>query len=287
MRVVLAGMLFAAVFGILLVSIYWFAAPPRTNILILGLDARPGEGMVTRTDTIILVTVDPEQPYVGMLSIPRDLYVNIPGYGMDRINVAHVLGENEAPGRGPRLAAETIEQNFLVPVDRTLRLNLEGFVAIVDAAGGVTIDVENYFIDYEYPTADYGTMVVEFYPGEQHMDGARALQYARVRHGASDFERIARQQQVLAGLARQLLRPANLGRLPAVYAAFAGHVDTDLSLLDAILLAPAVLWVGPNGIDHRILDRDMAVGATTAQGAAVLEPQWAVIQPLLDEMFRK
>jgi LCP family protein required for cell wall assembly len=268
-----------------LVALYNIFPPPRTNLLILGLDSRPGQGDVTRTDTIILATVDPAGPYVGALSIPRDLYVPIPGYSSDRINVAHVLGEQESPGGGPELAARTIEQNFGVPVHRTLRMDFEAFVAIVDAAGGVTIDVESPFIDYEYPTPDYGTMVVSFEAGVQHMDGERALQYARIRHGASDFERAARQGQVIEALARRLINPLNWWRLPAVYMAFIQHVVTDLTVIDVALMAPAVIEVGPGNIDRRVLDRGMVWGRQTSAGASVLEPNWDTIRPMLDEMF--
>lgn len=284
-RLALVAVLFPTVFGGLMALLYWIAPPPRTNILILGLDAREGESMVTRTDTIILATVDPDQPYVGMLSIPRDLYVEIPGYGQERVNTANVLGELEQPGGGVALAAATIESNFGVPVHRTVRLNFEGFVAIVDAAGGVTIDVPAHFVDDQYPTSDFGMMVVEFQPGRQHMDGERALQYARIRHGDSDLQRAERQQQVVAALISQLLAPANWKPLPAVFVAFQQHVETNLTVFDALTLGPALLWVGPDGIDHRVLDLTMAQTATGEDGAAILEPQWNLIQPLLDEMF--
>lgn len=286
-QLALAGILFTLLFSMLMAVLYRLAPPPRTNILILGLDARPEEGMVTRSDTIILATVDPARLYAGMLSIPRDLYVEIPGYGLERINAAHVLGENVRRGGGPELAAETIEQDFQVRVHRTLRVNFRGFVAIVDAAGGITVDVKNHIIDYEYPTEDYGTMVVEFQPGVQHMDGGQALEYARIRHDSSDIFRIERQQQVIAALARQLVWPGNWWRLPDVYLAFVQNVDTNLNILDVAMLAPTLLWVGPDGIDHRVLDNTYVTGTVTETGASVLLPQWDKIQPLLDEMFRQ
>lgn len=287
LRLVIAGGVFAVAFTVLMALLYIVAPPPRTNILVLGIDARPGQGVVTRADTVILTTVDPRHSYIGMLSIPRDLYVDVPGYGKQRINAAHIFGEDTAAGGGPQLAAQTVANNFGVPVHRTVRLNFEAFVAIVDAAGGVTIDVENYFIDYEYPTADYGTMVVEFQAGTQHMDGARALQYARIRHDSSDFERAERQQQVIEALARQLTKPENWWRWPDVYLAFSQNVDTDLTILDMALITPTIIVVGPDGIDRQVLTREMAVGTTTSAGAAVLEPQWYLIDPLVDEMFRR
>jgi len=271
----------------LLAGLYYIAPPPRTTILVLGLDSRPGEGMVTRSDTLILATVDPYHAYVGMLSIPRDLYVNIPGYGPNRINAAHVFGESAYPGGGRDLAVRTVEENFGVDIHRTVRLNFEAFVAIVDAAGGVTIDVPNLLVDDEYPTPDYGTMVVRFDPGVQHMDGQRALQYARIRHGSSDFQRAERQQQVITALARQLLAPVNWWRLPNVYLAFVQNVETDLTIFDLALMAPTLLWVGPDGIDRQVISREMAIGTTLDNGASVLVPQWGLINPLVDQMFRR
>jgi len=275
--------LLLAVFAV----VYFVAPPPRTNILILGVDARPGEGDVVRTDVMILATVDPKQPYVGMLSLPRDLWINIPGYGEQRINAAHVFAELDSPGSGPARAMETVEVNFGVPVDGYMRINFEGFTEIVDAAGGVTVDVEKYFIDYEYPTSNYGIMTVEFQPGTQHMDGERALQYARSRHGTGDNDRAARQQQIITALTKKMLNPINWWRLPGVYAAFARNVKTDLTIIDAVALAPAVILTGPDNFDRRVFDATMYVGTTLNSGAQVRLPIWEGINPVVDEMFRR
>ncbi len=286
-QLLLAGVAFVLAFSLVFALIYVLAPPPRTNILVMGVDARPEEGMVTRTDTLILATVDPDQPYVGMLSIPRDLYIDIPGYGPQRINAAHIFAESDAVGTGPAKVKETIEATFGVPVHRTLRINFDGFVAIVDAAGGVTVDVERAFVDYDYPTVDYGTQVISFEEGTQHLDGERALQYARSRHASTDFDRSARQQQVIGGLVRRMANPANWWRWPAVIVAVQQNVETDLTIIDMVALAPAVLWTGPGNFDGRVFDPTMASGRTTSAGASVLEPNWSGIEPVLDEMFRR
>jgi anionic cell wall polymer biosynthesis LytR-Cps2A-Psr (LCP) family protein len=111
--------------------------------------------------------------------------------------------------------------------------------------------------------------------------------YARIRHDSSDFERAARQQQVIEALARQLTAPENWWRWPDVYRAFNQNVDTDLTILDIALIAPTIVMVGPDGIEREVLSREMAVGRTTDAGASVLEPQWYLIDPLVDEMFRR
>jgi LCP family protein required for cell wall assembly len=273
----------------LLVAAYIIFPPPRMNILVMGVDARPQEGYVTRSDTNILVTVDASQPYIGMLSIPRDLYVNIPGFGYARINAAHIYGENAAQGYGADLMAQTIANNFNVPVHRTLRMNFRGFVAIVDAAGGIDIDVPGAIYDYAYPTEDYGTMEITFEQGRQHMDGERALQYARTRHGSSDFRRAERQQQIIVALFRKLFNPVNWWRIPAVYTAIITNVETDLTLFDAAMLAPTVLWVGPEGVDRRVMSREnnMVVNADIPGDPYLLAPNWYAINPMLDEVFRR
>lgn len=271
----------------MIAAAYVVFPPPRINILVMGVDARPHEGYVTRSDTNILVTVNPAQSYVGMLSMPRDLYVNIPGHGYGRINAAHIYGESAEPGGGAQLMAQTIANNFNVPVHRTLRMNFRGFVAIVDAAGGIDVDVPTSIYDYAYPTEDYGTMEIYFEAGLQHMDGERALQYARTRHTSNDFRRSERQQQIMVALFRKLLSPVNWERVPAVYAAVVTNVETNLTLFDIAMIAPAVLWAGPDSIDHRVMSREnnMVVNADNPNDPYLLAPNWYAINPMLDEMF--
>jgi LCP family protein required for cell wall assembly len=258
---------------------------PRTNVLILGLDRRPNQSTVVRADTMILATVYPPGPRVALLSIPRDLYVEIPGYGAGRINSAHFWGESEFEGGGPALSAQTVERNFGVPVHHYVRVDFEGFRAIVDAVGGIDLVVEQPIVDDAYPTEDYRTMRVEIPAGPQRMDGETALRYARSRHSSSDFDRAERQQQVLVALARRVLKPQVWPQLPAAYRVVMAHVDTDLSLQDLLLLAPTLTRVGPDGIERRVIDREMAESWTTPTGGAVLRPRWEAIGPLIQELF--
>jgi len=279
--------LLAAGLVVLLAALYWLAPPPRMNILVMGIDSRPGEGWLARSDSMMLVSVNPDRRYVGMLSIPRDLYLNIPGYGINRINVAHILGEEKLPGGGPELAAQTIEADFHVPVQRTVRLQFDGFVRIIDAAGGVDINVQRRIVDTSYPTINYGITTVVFEKGWQHMDGQRALEYARTRHSDSDFYRAERQQEVLSALIGKLASPLNWGYWPAVAAAFDENVQTDITPWDVLVLAPTLIWVGPGGIDHEEITDTMATGFVTSAGADVLRPHWDLIDPLLDRMYMR
>lgn len=258
---------------------------PRTNLLILGLDRRPEEGYAVRSDTIVLTTVYPPDARIGLLSIPRDLYVDIPDQGSGRINTAHFWGESTAEGNGPRLAMQTVALNFGVEVNHYVRVDFAGFRAIVDAVGGIDIDVETAIADDAYPTADYGTMRIEIPGGPQHMDGETALRYARTRHGSSDFDRVQRQQNVLVALARRLLEPEVWPRLPAFYLAMMNNVDTNLTGKDLVLMALILYRAGSDGIEHHIIDHEMTQPWTTPGGGAVLLPRWEAIHPLIQELF--
>ncbi len=263
----------------------WTATRPRTNILVLGLDCRPDQGYVTRSDTLILATIYPPGPCAALLSIPRDLYVEIPDHDADRINTAHFWGENEAEGGGPALAMQTVAQNFGVPVHHYVRLDFDTFRAIVDSVGGVDVIVEKPVVDDAYPTDDYGAIHIEIPAGPQHMDGETALRYARSRHGSSDFDRARRQQQILVALAHCLIEPEVWPHLPAIYQVVMDNVDTDLTTWDLLLLAPTIYRVGPDGIEHRVIGPEMTDPWTTPTGGAVLLPRWEAINPLLQELF--
>ena len=284
---VLIGFVPGAILLVLaVVAFALFFPSKRMNILLLGLDRRPQETTyAVRSDTMILTTVDPASRYVGMLSIPRDLWVTLPGGYQNRINAAHVFAEANQPGSGPAAAMETVRSNFGVNVDRYVRLDLAGFVRIVDAMGGIDLTVPAPLVDDEYPTYDYGVQTVVFEAGPQHMDGERALAYARIRHGSSDFQRAARQQLVIRAIMTRLLSPTAWPRLPLVAAAVGQSLDTDMTLVDFLRLAPTLLWVGPAGIDSRVIEGSMVQPFTTEGGASVQLPVWDRINPVLLEMF--
>jgi len=263
----------------------WAATLPRTNILILGLDRRPEQGYVVRSDTLILATVYPPGPRIALLSIPRDLYVEIPDYGTSRINSAHFWGEDEAEGGGPALTMQTVAQNLGVAVHHYVRVDFDAFRATVDGVGGIDVVVEEPIVDNTYPTDDYSTIRIEIPAGPQHMDGEMALRYARSRHGSSDFDRASRQQQILIALARRLLEPEVWPDLPAIYHVVMDNVDSDITAWELLLLAPTLYRVGPDGIEHHVVGREMTEPWTTPTGGAVLLPRWEAINPLVQELF--
>jgi polyisoprenyl-teichoic acid--peptidoglycan teichoic acid transferase len=249
----------------------YFLAPMRTNLLILGID-RPPEGTNTsRTDTMILTTFVPLKPYVGMLSIPRDLWVPIPGYGENRINTAHFFAEAENPGSGPQAALQVVEDNFKVQVPYYLRVRFDGFEKVVDAMGGVTVDL---------PSAMSGMDA-----GVHHLDGAQALAFARDRKGSDDFFRMERGQIVLKSALKQMLNPLSWFHLPAMMIALGQAVDTNMPAWQWPRIGLALLRAGPGGIDSRTIDREMVTPFVTSGGADVLGPNWDKILPVVQEMF--
>lgn len=253
----LVVLLFLCGFGLMAYAIF---PPPPFDVLILGLDSRPGEGEVSRADSIILMGVQPGRHRISLLSIPRDLFLEADTYGEQRVNAIHMLGEMEAPGRGVTLMEESIDTAFDIQLDRYLRLDFEGFVALVDAVGGVTINVESVVEDYAYPTEDGGTTTVRFEPGVQTMDGVRALIYARTRHGDDDYRRAERQQQVISALASRLILPWNW---PAAVAAIGRATDTDINVVDMLRYAPAML-LSFGRFDSQVIDRSLIT--TTING---------------------
>lgn len=259
--------------------------PSPTNILVLGVDRRPGEGNTVRTDTLLLLRSDPSSPRLALLSIPRDLWVTIPNRGEGRINTAHFYGELDLPGSGLDRAAETVALNFDVPVHRSLRLDFDAFREVIDAAGGIEVDVPTPIVDNEYPTEDYGTMRIEIPAGTRRMDGETALQYARSRHSSSDFDRAARQQQIVLALAKKLANPSGLFLMPRVYLAFRNAVETDLSLRDLFRLAATWQLSNEDGLETIVIDRNLVTPYRTPSGASVLLPRWELIHPLVQTKF--
>jgi LCP family protein required for cell wall assembly len=230
------------------------------NILLLGSDRRPGEGWQTRSDAIVVVRLDPARQRIALLSLPRDLVVNIPGYGYARINAATVYGESDSYfGGGMELARATVSEFLGLPIHHVLRADFSAFIAAIDAIGGVDVVVEQELYDPAYPTMDYGYMEAHFLPGPYHMDGETALIYSRMRHMDSNYARNRRQQQVLVA-AFQRVRDQNLigqvETLANLTTALRDHIQTDLSLEQMIGLAWAFRNVAPEMVERYTLDEN-------------------------------
>ncbi|HJS18396.1 MAG TPA: LCP family protein [Anaerolineales bacterium] len=251
--------------------IIYLLAPLRTNILLLGTDDLPERGAVGRTDTIILATIVPTRPYIGLLSIPRDLWVNIPDVGEQRINTAYFFAEANESGSGPRAAMQTIHQNFGIPVRYYGVVHMFGLVSAVDALGGVDIHLDSAMGSWQ--------------AGDHHLNGSQALDFVRDRSSSDDFSRMRRTQVLILSLAGRALQPANWTRLPNFVDAVVQAVDTNIPIWQLPRLAFAVLRVPLFGIDSQVISREMTTPFQTSGGAQVLAPNWDAIRPVLQTMF--
>lgn len=256
---------------VLVVASIYILIPFRINLLVLGIDRTPEGTDLGRSDTNIMLTVRPLRPYIGLISIPRDLWVVIPGIGENRINTAHFFAESELPGSGPAAAMETIEYNFGIPVNHYLRIKFDGIVEIVDALGGLDLELSE--------------TVGGLPAGDHHLSGDQALAFLRDRQGTDDFYRMGQGQIFVLELFEQLVRPASWLHLPQVLKAVSNSIDTNLPVWIWPRLAFAFLRAGADGIDNRVINRDYVIPSTTADGAQVLIPQWELITPVFEEIF--
>ncbi len=259
----------------------------RINILLMGTDRRPGESY-SRTDTMILVTIDPNTNSAGMLSIPRDMWVSIPGYSEDRINKAHFLGQQyKYPGGGPALAMKTVQYNLGVPVHFYAKIDFTGFEEIIDTIGGIDIYVPETIDDPKFPDSNYGYDPFYIEEGYHHLDGHDAMRYARTRATAgSDFSRAKRQQQVLLAMRDKALQIGIIPKIPELWATFSDTVETDLQLVDILELAQLADDIDPEQIQSQVLDFNYTIQYVVPEtGAQVLLPLREKIKVVVDEMF--
>ena len=254
------------------------------NFVAVGVDRRDDE--IPRTDTIMIGSVDLVQRRFNLVSIPRDLLLEIPGYGYDRINAAFVYGEQfDEPGGGIGLLRRTIEWNFGIAIQHFGVIDFGCFRTAVDAIGGVTVEVPRAIVDTRYPTDDFGYKTVRFEAGRQRLDGERALEYARTRHADNDLQRIRRQQQIVGSVRQELLQLRTLPMVPTIMSG-CRNMRSDLGFLDYLGLATAFRQFGDADVALRAIDEDMVAEGYTRGGAAVLLPRWEPIRALVRDSFR-
>ncbi len=293
----------------------------RMNILLLGSDSRPGQ-KYGHTDTMILLSIDPATKSVGLLSIPRDLWVIIPEQGENRINNAYRWGQiKEYPGGGPALVSKTIESNLGIPVHHYVLVNFETFAQFIDIFGGVelcapeTIDAASYYgytaseinapeyysfvplssiealtatesIDPNSDDVDKGYAFLYLETGWHTLDGYTALRYARSRASVTaDFARVKRQQAVLMALRKKVLHTELITKIPELWETMGNVIETDLQLVDIIQLAYLTIDIPTANIQMRAISHKQTINHTTATGARVLLPQRAEIQIVVEELF--
>ena len=262
-----------------------WSSKERVNIILLGTDRRDNEPDVTRTDTLLIVSIDPVTKSAGVLSLPRDLWVNIPGYGFERVNTAFEIGEFQKKGGGPALLRKTIEGLLGVPIHHYALVGFTGFRKVVDQLGGVVVDVERPFRDDEFPSGNYGTRRILFQTGLQVLDGETALWFVRSRHADSDFGRNRRQRQFLLAVRQQALQLNMITKAPAMLSSIMDSVKTDLRTTEILSLARVAKDVETSKLVSRAVDESMVNPWMTPGGAAVLLPEPAAIRQVVREVF--
>lgn len=263
----------------------------RLNFLFLGVDQRCDEDGPTHTDSIMIASVDPLRSTAALLSLPRDLWVEIPGIGVDRINQAYYFGQvYEYPGGGQKLAMETVESLLGIPVDYYITINFQGFVDGVDLIGGIEVDVPESIDDPDYPDNCYGYDPFSIEEGTQRLSGQDALKYARTRATfGGDVDRAQRQQEVILAVRDQILALNQLPRLfiqaPQLWRTFQDNLNTNLALEDALELALLMQEIPQGNIKTAVLDFNYVYNETTPDGRQVLVPLRDEIRGLRDELF--
>ncbi len=258
------------------------AKDDRINVLMLG-QGGPGHDGPYLTDTILIVSIKPSTREVAMISIPRDLAVSIPGKGVQKINYANAFGESKDPGFGPALTAKVLHDTFDLDIHYYIRVDFKAFSEIIDAVGGVNINVERSFVDTEYPAAGELYQTISFREGNQLMNSDTALKYARSRHGnngeGSDFARAYRQQKILLALKEKVLSfetLSNPAKINTVLSSLEQHIVTNLEFADIISMLKMaketkfdkiVTLTLDNGVDGYLQN------GTSPDGAFILEPK--------------
>ncbi len=199
-------------------------AKDKATVMIMGVDERADD--VGRSDTLMIATLDPDKNQAALLSVPRDTRVKIKGHGFDKINAAYAYG-------GRKLTQETIESLLNTHIDHYIKINVHGFTKIIDALGGIDIDVEKRMY-YEDPWDDDGGLYIDLQPGMQHMDGKTAITYVRYRDEEGDIGRIKRQQNFMKAVMDKLVSPTIIPKLPAIVSAVSDSVETDMSVSEIL-----------------------------------------------------
>ncbi|MEK7130413.1 MAG: LCP family protein [Patescibacteria group bacterium] len=255
----------------------------RVNVLLIGIGGEGHEGGLL-ADTIILANIKPSTKEVVLLSIPRDLTVNIPGYGERKINNANAFGAmDDLPGGGGMFTARILSNVLNTSIPYYMRVDFSGFKKLVDDAGGVNIDVDKSFTDSEYPTTNFGYQTISFKQGNQKMDGDKALKYTRSRHGnngeGSDFARSRRQQKVIMALKDKMLSLEFLANPEAVSKTaedLGNHIKTNLKLWEIMRLRSYAEKIGAGSVASKVLENNeagMLKSETGIDGAYLLMPR--------------
>lgn len=263
-----------------------------TTIVLLGNDVAEKRG--GRTDSIMILAINRETQTASLMSVPRDLYVYIPGWTMQRVNLAmpRGFGPNHPEGGG-QLLKDTLLYNLGIPVDYYVRIGFDGFTTFIDAIGGVELVVNCPLRDWRLLEPGLDPQVEENWeqftlePGIHQMDGDLALWYARSRRTTSDFERGRRQQQLVRAALNRGVDRDLLPQIPALWEAFRASVETDLTLAAVLELATLAPAVRENGVQHLYFSGDATLSwRVPDSGASVQLLQWGVAESIVAQLFQ-
>jgi LCP family protein required for cell wall assembly len=214
------------------------SAKDKANIVIMGVDSR--EDDVGRSDTLMVATIDPKKDQAALLSIPRDTRVKIKNHGFDKINHAYAFGGHE-------LAKDTVENFLGITLDHYVIIDMHAFQSIIDAMGGIDINVEKR-MHYEDPWDDDGGLVIDLQPGMQHMDGKTAITYVRYRDEEGDLGRIRRQQKFMKAMFDKIASPSIIMKIPSIIKEVSNSIKTDMSIRQMIEFAGTIKESQKNGL---------------------------------------
>jgi len=266
-----------------------FGLPNRPFVvLVVGLDKRPTETGPSRTDTVLLLRIDPGSKKAAFLSIPRDSMMQVPmpggSYTRDRINTAYVYNwSSKDKSAAPEALANTIERNLGIKVDYYVIFDQRSAEGLIDAMGGVTIDNPKAFGQQDYSDDDVNVVPQEFTEGKLKLNGYEAVAYGRIRQGSTDFDRIVRQQRVGSALIRSAASPMSLLRLPSIYREYKKTVDSDMSLRQSAGVLSLLKGVSDSNLKTKSLG-DAAVSCTSCS-AAILLLDPAKVDQIVAEAF--
>ena len=269
----------------------------RINALILGIGGAGHDGP-NLTDTMILVSYQPSTKKVALISIPRDLDVNVAGYNDVKINAINAYAEERQKGSGAAETAKAVSEVLDQPISYWVRIDFSGFEKAINTLGGVDVTVDRSFVDQNFPVGDGSDLVktVSFAAGLQHMDGATALTFARSRHGsngeASDFARSKRQEKIIIALRDKLLSAGTLLNpitVQSLFSTFRGSVATTLPAWEVVRMTNDFSGIKTSDIQTSVMsDANVLVPTMNNAGAFVLLPKggdWQIVKNFVADVF--
>jgi LCP family protein required for cell wall assembly len=252
------------------------------NILVLGSDRRP-DTTNWRTDVIMIVALDFEHQRAGIISLPRDIYVDrAQGYTAYKINTIDYVGEQKEQDGGPKLLMSILQERTGIPLHHFVRFEFDTFKQVVDALGGVDVQVDCWYVDY---VADEDVHL-DLKPGNYHFNGSEAISYVRTRLNNNDLDRARRQQQMIWAIRSKLTEANWLTKIPALYSSVSSSLTTDIGLIDIVRLARFGFSLQSENI-HGMVVQPPTIREGWREGMFVFIPDWKGIAQESNRVFER